>query len=669
MKAAADLHDAERTLLRPPSGKEADRRAYIRSYLHHIGIPERAIRAEYRTQSNGPVDLYLTNRRIIIETKKEGRLRGGPCTRGTGSRSEESAFEQLERYVKDERPREQKHLIGDVDDGVPWLGILTDGRRWWAWEWEPRGDLDDASPHPYWQGKELTKSDLKNLESLLKRKTVGKEWATADMSSEFSDVKSDLTSMYEARKALRSTKTQHALWLEQLRGSGNAPKTDVDETFVLHTMLILISRMIYYSGTKYDEAKITEGFVNWVDMDRMDRLKSIIDRYNWRQQSGDILRSLYHDYVPDRHRRIYGEYYTPDWLAELMCEKVIDDGFIEDQIGNYNAGRQLEYVLDPSCGSGTFLYHAVKRIMQSTPVANSGMDHHDVVKLVCGMVRGVDIHPVAVEMSRANIRRLVPEAADSDIVVYQGDSLLTDRPESRLYGYDIKGKILALVSPMNRYLNLPSWFIKSPKDVTMFVETAKKDMEMTNGLGASLEGYDHEILLKAHNQLREIIREESDGVWKWYILNQSGPMNLLNSVGRIVSNPPWIRYNEIKTESRQNEIRDMAVYLKLWTGGKVSTSFDISSLFVDRCMTLYMKDKSKSAGWVLPHGSLGGGGLERVSCETRRRNKLHMEPTEASVSKHAYMRDLFRGRRGVGLAQKTSRQTPQRPRLVGTCKY
>lgn len=608
MKAIVDLHDVEKTLLRPPSGKEADRKAYIRSYLHHIGIPERAIRAEYRTQSNGPVDLYLTNRRVIIETKKEGRLRGGPCTRGTGSRSEESAFEQLERYIKDERPREQKHLIGDVDDGVPWLGILTDGRRWWAWEWEPRGDHDDASPHPYWQGKELGKADLKKLESLLKRKTVGKEWATADMSSEFSDVKTDLMSMYDARKALQSTKTQHALWLEQLRGSGNAPKKDIDETFVLHTMLILISRMIYYSGTKYDKGKVTEGFVNWVDMDKMDRLKSIIDRYNWRQQSGDILRSLYHDYVPDRHRRIYGEYYTPDWLAELMCEKVIDDDFIEDQIGNYNAGRQLEYVLDPSCGSGTFLYHAVKRIMQSTPVANSGMDHHDVVKLVCGIVRGVDIHPVAVEMSRANIRRLVPEAADSDIVVYQGDSLLTDRPESKLYGYDVKGKILALVSPINRYLNLPSWFIKSSKDVTMFVETAKKDVAMTNGLGSSLDGYDYERLLEAHNQLREIIRNESDGVWKWYILNQSGPMNLLNSVGRIVSNPPWIRYNEIKTESRQQEVRDMAVYLKLWAGGKVSTSFDISSLFVDRCMSLYMKNKSNAAGWVLPHGSLGGGG-------------------------------------------------------------
>lgn len=343
-------------------------------------------------------------------------------------------------------------------------------------------------------------------------------------------------------------------------------------------------------------------------MDRMERLKSIIDRYNWRQQSGDILRSMYHDYVPDPHRKIYGEYYTPDWLADLICQKVIDDDFIKDQIGNHNAGKPSLHVVDPCCGSGTFLYHAAKRILESRPVAESGMERHDVVRMACSVVRGIDIHPVAVEMSRANMRRLLPEASDSDIVVYQGDSLLTQRPESKLYRYDIKGDVLALVSPTGMYLNLPRWFTRSPKDVAMFVETARNNLEMTNGLGASLENYNHEQLLEAHNQLKEIIRHEADGVWKWYILNQAGPMNLLESAGRIVSNPPWVRYNTIQVESRQREIRDMAVRLGLWTGGKVATSFDISSLFVDRCLQLYMKDGYKKSGWVLPHGSLRGGG-------------------------------------------------------------
>ena len=230
------------------------------------------------------------------------------------------------------------------------------------------------------------------------------------------------------------------------------------------------------------------------------------------------------------------------------------------------------------------------------------------VRLACSVIRGIDIHPVAVEMSRANIRRLLPEASDSDIVVYQGDSLLTQRPESKLYRYDTKGDVLALVSPTGRYLNLPRWFTRSPKDVAMFVETARNNRDMTNGLGASLENYDYEQLLEAHNQLKNIISHEEDGVWKWYILNQAGPMNLLGSAGRIVSNPPWVRYNAILVESRQSEIRDMAVRLELWTGGKVATSFDISSLFVDRCLQLYMKDGSKKSGWVLPHGSLGGGG-------------------------------------------------------------
>ena len=219
MKPVAILHDAEKTLLNPPSKNEADRKAYIRSYLRHIGIPERSIRAEYRTQNNGPVDLYLTNRRVIIETKKEGRLKRGPCLRGSGSRRDESAFEQLERYIIDERPREQRHLVGDVDNSIPWLGILTDGQRWWAWEWEPKEGRDDARPDSYWQGRELTRKDLENLKMLFNRKAVGKEWATADMSGEFGDVMHDLRSMYTARKAFQSTKTQQLLWLDQLKAS------------------------------------------------------------------------------------------------------------------------------------------------------------------------------------------------------------------------------------------------------------------------------------------------------------------------------------------------------------------------------------------------------------------------------------------------------------------
>ena len=68
-----ELTKNERRLLSPPSKVEANRRAYIRAWLEENDIyPE----AEYRTKV-GPIDLYLTNHRVIIEAKTAGVLGGG----------------------------------------------------------------------------------------------------------------------------------------------------------------------------------------------------------------------------------------------------------------------------------------------------------------------------------------------------------------------------------------------------------------------------------------------------------------------------------------------------------------------------------------------------------------------------------------------------------------
>lgn len=88
------------------SANEADRRSYIRQWLVSVGVPDSAMREEYHTAA-GPIDLYLTNRRVIIEVKKGGRLDGGPDVPGTGSSKEETAMEQLDRYVREERRRER----------------------------------------------------------------------------------------------------------------------------------------------------------------------------------------------------------------------------------------------------------------------------------------------------------------------------------------------------------------------------------------------------------------------------------------------------------------------------------------------------------------------------------------------------------------------------------
>ena len=67
-------------------------------------------------------------------------------------------------------------------------------------------------------------------------------------------------------------------------------------------------------------------------------------------ESRDLLKQLYQQLFPKSVRHDLGEYYTPDWLAELVLDELGYDG---------NPDKRL---LDPACGSGTFLVMALNRV-------------------------------------------------------------------------------------------------------------------------------------------------------------------------------------------------------------------------------------------------------------------------------------------------------------------
>jgi hypothetical protein len=71
-----------------------------------------------------------------------------------------------------------------------------------------------------------------------------------------------------------------------------------------------------------------------------------IDNYDLTQINEDILKGLYQELVDAKERHDLGEYYTPDWLAEYIVDETLTD--------------PKTSVLDPACGSGTFLAAAIR---------------------------------------------------------------------------------------------------------------------------------------------------------------------------------------------------------------------------------------------------------------------------------------------------------------------
>lgn len=116
----------------------------------------------------------------------------------------------------------------------------------------------------------------------------------------------------------------------------------------------------------------------------------------------DALRPLYASLFPPALRHRDGEYYTPDWLIEFVLQRVGYDG--------------SQSLLDPACGSGAFLCHAVRQSVMDWQTLGAS-------------IAGIDRNPLACLSARANLVLLLGKPRQpTQIPIYCADSLLDAVP-------------------------------------------------------------------------------------------------------------------------------------------------------------------------------------------------------------------------------------------------
>ncbi|RDI72885.1 Eco57I restriction-modification methylase domain-containing protein [Halopelagius longus] len=159
-------------------------------------------------------------------------------------------------------------------------------------------------------------------------------------------------------------------------------------------------------------------------------------KFDFSAVEGDPLGDLYQRYFDPETRKALGEFYTP--------QEVVD--YIMDGVG-YDMSIHDERLIDPSCGSGTFLVEAVERYIEDVERYNDDPDWETHLTELCTRphIVGLDIHPFAVLM--AQIRFMVAilpkyrEAKQSNgdftirrLPIFRTDSL---RNERELSGIDL----------------------------------------------------------------------------------------------------------------------------------------------------------------------------------------------------------------------------------------
>lgn len=376
---------------------------------------------------------------------------------------------------------------------------------------------------------------------------------------------------------------------------------------------------------------------------RVRRLLSVLDELAWMRVvnratgiTGDVMREFYMHTIPRPLRKALGEFFTPQWLAERTLDQAMA---LSDRNGS---GCR---VLDPACGSGTFLVAALRRALVIAE-SQDGTSPAEAARSALESVTGFDINPVSVLMSRINLLLALGDRIEylTEVVphVYQTDSILI--PDVKDRNLDNTGIELLEVG-----LSVGTFAIPKVLATLRRIGILREMIESGVRLGRETELW--KVQLKAayagedipaeslvavidaceavYRQMRLLNDEGRDGVWA-RVIEQFFAPTMFEPADVIVGNPPWINWKHLP-DSWQAQSEKAWVRWGLWAtklGRRGISLSDISVLLLARSIADYAKPGGIVA-FVMPESVLlADPGNSRI----RRCSLAPTDGTEAAVA-------------------------------------
>ncbi|MBX9581467.1 MAG: N-6 DNA methylase [Gemmataceae bacterium] len=530
--------------------------------------------------------------------------------------------------------------------GLRYVGVLTDGSDWRCLSLPTAGDgpprevskfrlvasRPDAEGLLVWlEGVLATARDIPATP-----REIGRRLGAG--SSAFQLDRDTLRDLFARHRDHAAVRMKRRLWAKLLTTALGVPFDNSDDLFVEHTYLVNTAAVIAHAlldldpahlapasllaGSKFEESGITgvveADFFDWVAYVPggeafVRTLARRVARFRWDAVGGDVLKVLYESVVTAPTRKRLGEYYTPDWLAERVVAAAVPDPL---------AVR----VLDPACGSGTFLFHAARRYLAAADAA--GLTLPDALGGLAGHVLGMDLHPVAVTLARVTYllaigrgRLTSPDRGPVHVPVFLGDAIEWDREARDLHSGDdlviatADGKELA-----SGELRFPKALLDDTARFNQVVEGLTEAATVDRKPGGPVPKLTglyqrHDIppdarpaLDTTFRTLCELHDQGRDHVWSYYVRNLARPWWLAlppNRVDVIVGNPPWLAYR-FMTPKMQAAFRRLSDGRGLWHGAKVATHQDLSGLFLVLAAERFLKPGGRFAV-VLPNAAVDRG--------------------------------------------------------------
>jgi type II restriction/modification system DNA methylase subunit YeeA len=361
----------------------------------------------------------------------------------------------------------------------------------------------------------------------------------------------------------------------------------------------------------------------------------------------DLLKRLYQNLVPGELRHRLGEYYTPDWLANLLLDEV---GLSYENIlrmGEEDTLKPLKLrVLDPACGSGTFLVLYISRLRR---YAEERYLTDVLLGYLLTNVVGYDLNPLAVLTARTNYLLAVADLlayvkGSVELPVYLSDSIMIERSttlEGNVYVLRTSGGEFSVpVSVVERGLlgNVLAEVSRCLEN-KYSVDEFRKRLEFV----FRLESGELEAIARLYEVLLKLEREGRNRVWVAVIRNAFAPI-LRGVFDFVVGNPPWVNWENLPESYREVSKSLWGFYGLTEVAGKVGlgkVKRDLAMLFLARCFDRYLA-VGGVLGFLIPFTvfkTQAGAGFRRFLASRTRVRVVHdlvtLYPFEGAVNRTA----------------------------------
>jgi hypothetical protein len=328
----------------------------------------------------------------------------------------------------------------------------------------------------------------------------------------------------------------------------------------------------------------------------------------------DVFREVYNGLMPKEVRHLLGEYYTPSWLVEFVLDKA-----------GYKGQPELT-LLDPSCGSGSFVTHAIKRFVH-TNVGSLSIE--DTIEKITKQIVGYDINPITVITAKTNYILSLGDITTIDntinIPIYMCDSVLVPTVHAKQNQQSHSIKVNTIVGEFE----IPVFSSRTDsdtfmKEVSSHVEnyTFEEFIEyLTHNHILLLDNVNLHVAKAFYEKICALHLSTQDSFWGIILKNAFAPLFARGGFDIIVGNPPWIAWKAMSDTYRKQTLDIWLSYgiFEKSAYDKITTHDDFAMAVTYVSIDHYCK-KNGELVFVLPQtflkASKGGEGFRKF-CITR----------------------------------------------------